>query len=136
MMNTNTSINDAIVHWPHVAPLLQPARTEAEYEALVEALDAVLDAGGADESHPMARLADYLGDLVAEWESRDSMPDGATPLEVLRFLMAQHDLKQVDLPEIGSQGVVSEIMHGKRTLNLRQARALAERFGVSAQMFL
>ena len=84
----------------------------------------------------MARLADYLGDLVAQWEAQDSMPDGATPLEVLRFLMAQHDLKQVDLPEIGSQGVVSEIMHGKRTLNLRQARALAERFGVSAQMFL
>jgi HTH-type transcriptional regulator/antitoxin HigA len=132
----NTHINDAITHWPHVAPLLQPARTEAEYEALVEALDAVLDAGGADESHPMARLADYLGDLVAQWEERDLMPDSATPLEVLRFLMAQHGLKQVDLPEIGSQGVVSEIMHGKRTLNLRQARALAERFGVSAQVFL
>ncbi len=59
----NTHINDAITHWPHVAPLLQPARTEAEYEALVEAMDAVLDAGGADESHPKARLADYLGDL-------------------------------------------------------------------------
>ena len=136
MMNTNTYINDAITHWPHVAPLLQPARTEAEYEALVEALDAVLDAGGADESHPMARLADYLGDLVAQWEARDPMPDGASPLEVLRFLMAQRGLKQVDLPEIGSQGVVSEVLHGKRTLNLRQARALAERFGVSAQVFL
>ena len=132
----NTHINDAITHWPHVAPLLQPARTETEYEALVEALDAVLDAGGADESHPMARLADYLGDLVAEWETRDTMPDSASPLEVLRFLMAQHGLKQVNLPEIGSQGVVSEVLHGKRTLNLRQARALAERFGVSAQIFL
>ena len=132
----NTYINDAITHWPHVAPLLQPAHTEEEYNALVEALDAVLDAGGADESHPMARLADYLGALVAEWEARDPMPDSASPLEVLRFLMAQQGLKQVDLPEIGSQGVVSEVLHGKRTLNLRQARALAERFGVSAQMFL
>lgn len=132
----NTHIDDAITHWPHVAPLLQPARTEAEYEALVEALDAVLDAGGADESHPMARLADYLGDLVAEWEMQDPMPDGATPLEILRFLMAQHGLKQVDLPEIGSQGVVSEVLHGKRNINLRQARALAERFGVPMQVFL
>ncbi|WP_437560360.1 helix-turn-helix domain-containing protein [Acidithiobacillus sulfuriphilus] len=132
----NTQISDAITHWPHVAPLLQPAHTEEEYNALVEALDAVLDAGGADESHPMARLADYLGDLVAEWEARDPMPDRASPLEVLRFLMAQQGLKQVDLPEIGSQGVVSEVFHGKRTLNLRQARALAERFGVSVQMFL
>ncbi|OCB03087.1 transcriptional regulator [Acidithiobacillus ferrivorans] len=132
----NTQISEAIIHWPHVAPLLQPAHTEEEYKALVEALDAVLDAGGADESHPMARLADYLGDLVAEWEARDPMPEGAPPLEVLRFLMAQYGLKQVDLTEIGSQGVVSEVLHGKRNLNLRQARALAERFGVSAQMFL
>lgn len=132
----NTQISEAIAHWPHVAPLLQPAHTEEEYKAIVEALDAVLDAGGADESHPMARLADYLGALVAEWEARDTMPDSASPLEVLRFLMVQYGLKQVDLPEIGSQGVVSEVLHGKRTLNLRQARALAERFGVSAQMFL
>lgn len=119
-----------------MAPLLQPAHTEAEYEALVEALDAVLDAGGADEAHPMARLADYLSDLVAEWEAQDSIPDGATPLEVLHFLMDRHHLKQADLPEIGSQGVVSEVLHGKRTLNLRQARALAKRFGVPEQMFL
>jgi len=132
----NTQINDALTHWPHVAPLLQSARTETEYEALVEALDAVLDAGGAEESHPMARLAGYLGDLVAEWEAHDTVPDSASPLQVLRFLMDQHGLKQVDLPEIGSQGVVSEVLNGKRALNLRQVQALADRFGVSAQVFL
>ncbi|MHA3903658.1 helix-turn-helix domain-containing protein [Castellaniella sp. WN] len=41
-----------------------------------------------------------------------------------------------DLPEIGSQGVVSEILAGKRELNIRQVRALSERFGVSAATFL
>jgi HTH-type transcriptional regulator/antitoxin HigA len=50
--------------------------------------------------------------------------------------MEQHDLKQTDLHEIGSQGVVSEILTGKRELNLRQVRALSERFGVSAATFL
>ena len=35
---------------------------------LVEHLDAVLDAGGAEESHPLAPLADYLGDLIADCE--------------------------------------------------------------------
>ncbi len=34
--------------WSYVAPLLQPARNEQEYADLVEALDAALDAGGAD----------------------------------------------------------------------------------------
>jgi HTH-type transcriptional regulator/antitoxin HigA len=50
--------------------------------------------------------------------------------------MAQHGLRQADLPEIGSQGVVSEILAGRRELNLRQVRALAERFGVSPATFI
>ena len=50
--------------------------------------------------------------------------------------MEQHKLKQADLYVIGSQGVVSEILTGKRELNLRQVRALSERFGVSADTFL
>ena len=86
-MNRAIVVDEAITHWRHVAPLLQPAHNEAEYQALIVALDAVLDAGGADESHPLARPADILGDLVAEWETQDGMPDAASPAEVLRFLM-------------------------------------------------
>ena len=59
-----------------------------------------------------------------------------TGIEALKFLMEQHGLKQGDLKEIGSQGVVSEILTGKRELNIRQVRALSERFGVSTATFL
>ena len=57
----NARLKTAIKHWSYVAPLLQPARNAKEYADLVKALDAALDAGGADEKHPLARLADYLG---------------------------------------------------------------------------
>ncbi len=50
--------------------------------------------------------------------------------------MAQHDLGQADLKEVGSQGVVSEILGGKREIDARQAKALAGRFGVSPASFL
>jgi HTH-type transcriptional regulator / antitoxin HigA len=51
--------------------------------------------------------------------------------------MEQHGLKQVDLKaELGSQGVVSEILNGKREINARQARALARRFGVMPMAFI
>ncbi|MEO1801157.1 MAG: transcriptional regulator, partial [Cyanobacteria bacterium J06629_2] len=40
-----------------------------------------------------------------------------------------------DLSEIGSQGVVSEILSGKRKLNVRQIQLLAERFHVSPATF-
>ncbi len=57
-------------------------------------------------------------------------------MQALKFLMEQHGLKQSDLSEIGSQGVVSEILRGKRELNMRQVRALSERFGVSSATFV
>ena len=43
----NARLKAAIQHWSYVAPVLQPARNAKEYAALVEALDAALDAGGA-----------------------------------------------------------------------------------------
>ena len=56
----SSEVQAAIRYWPRVAPLLAPPRSKAAYRRLVDALDAVLDAGGADESHELARLADYL----------------------------------------------------------------------------
>lgn len=132
----NARVKTAIQHWSYVAPLLQPARNAKDYAQLVEALDAAIDAGGADEKHPLARLVDYLGDLVAEYEAKDKMPAAATGAEALRYLMQRDSLRQIDLPELGSQGVVSELLSGLREFNARQAKALAERFGVSATLFL
>ena len=132
----NARVKTAIAHWSYVAPLLQPARNAKEYAQLVEALDAAIDAGGADEKHPLARLVDYLGDLVAEYEAKDKMPAAATGADALRYLMQRDGLRQVDLPELGSQGVVSELLSERRGFNARQAKALAERFGVSAALFL
>ena len=132
----NARLKTAIQHWGYIAPLLQPARNAKEYANLVEALDAALDAGGADETHPLARLADYLGELVAEYEAKDKMPRAATGAEALRYLMQRDSLRQIDLPELGSQGVVSELLSGRRDFNARQAKAMAERFGVSAALFL
>ena len=64
------------------------------------------------------------------------LPD-AGPSQVLRFLIEQHGLKQADLAdEVGTQSVVSEILNGHRHINARQAKALAQRFGVSASAFI
>ena len=54
---------------------------------------------------------------------------------MLRFLMHQRGLSQSDLPEIGSQGAVSEIPGGKRELNVRQIKRLSERL-VGPQVFV
>jgi len=129
-------VESAMAHWPQVAPLLRPPSNEDEYQEALATLDAVLDAGGADESHPLAGLAEQLGDLVAAWERGDPMPAPADGVAMLRHLMAVHRLRQSDLPEIGAQRVVSDILVGRRSLNIRQIKALAARFGIPAGNFL
>lgn len=58
------------------------------------------------------------------------------PIAVLKYFMEEQALKQVDLAELGSQGVVSEILNGRRELNLRQVKALSEQFNVPAAVFI
>ena len=127
----------AIAHWKHLAPVLAVPQSEDDHERLVAVLDEVLDAGGgADEASVVATLAERIGDLVDAYEAaRYPIPD-AKPVDVLVFLMEQHGLKQADLPEIGAKSVVSEVLGGKRLLNLRQASALSKRFGISADAFI
>ncbi|HJT97931.1 MAG TPA: hypothetical protein VJ696_06410 [Rhodanobacteraceae bacterium] len=135
----NADIRDIARHFTALAAEvpLRPIRSERAYKAAVRTMDALLDAGGADESHPLADLVALVGGFVDEYEKRKGyvLPE-ASGIEALRFLMQQRRLRQSDLPEIGSQGVVSEILGGKRELNARQIRALAVRFGVSAGTFL
>lgn len=92
--------------------------------------------GGIDGT-PFASLAALLADRIRDYEAQHHpWPDDATPAQVLAALMAEHGLRQRDLPEVGSQGVVSEVLAGKRPLNLRQVKALGERFTVPVSVFL
>lgn len=115
---------------------LRPIRSEAEYRKAVKTLEKLLDAGGAKEGTALADLVAALGRFIADYEeSKHPLPD-VTGCEALRFLMTQHALTQSQLPEIGSQGVVSEILSGKRELTARQIKALARRFRVPPAVFL
>lgn len=133
----NARLDAALAHWSYVAPLLKPATSKSEYRSLVKSLDAILDAGGADEANPLAGLAALVGELVSSWEQRHlPMPDPMSAVDTLKFFMERDGLRQSDLPEIGNQAKVSELLAGKRAINLRQARALAARFAVPMEMFL
>jgi HTH-type transcriptional regulator/antitoxin HigA len=122
----------------HKLPEFGPIRDQRSYVQMKGLMDRILELVGDDEDHELADLLDIVSTLVMQYEGRTEpeLPP-VEPREVLRFLMEQHRLKQTDLRrEIGSQGVVSEILSGKRILNTRQVRALARRFGVSPTVFI
>ena len=77
-----------------------------------------------------------IGNLIETYENNNVTQIMGSPIETLYYLMAEHGLKQSDLPEIGSQGVMSEIIKGKRNLNIRQVKRLSIKFGVSPLVFI
>lgn len=111
-------------------------RNEHEYDDAVAQLNALVDEIGDHPKDPRYRFIETLSLLIEAYDREHHPIPDAPPAEVLRALMEEHQLRQSDLPEIGSQGVVSEILRGKREINANQARALGKRFGLSPVVFL
>lgn len=121
--------------WAAVAPILS-IRNQSEYDAAVNMLNDLLDEIGTNEKHPLYSLLDTLGTLVHAYEEKHYAMPEVSGGEMLRYFMEEHGLRQSDLSEVGSQGVVSEVLNGTRELNVRQIRALAKRFHVSPAVFV
>ncbi len=115
---------------------LKPITKKAEYEAAVKHLNQLLDAGGANQAHPLAGLVEALGELIQAYEKRQTPMAEAEPREVLRFLMTQHGLRQTDLADLASQGTISDILCGRRGISMVLAKKLAAKFHVSAGAFV
>ena len=131
-----TQLEEVARIWPEIQHVFTVPHTEAEYNGLVGLLDDLIDEVGEDESHPLASLMETLGSLVESYETMHIPEPQGDPVETLQMLMEEHHLTQKDLSDIGSQGVVSEILSRKRKLNLRQIEALSQRFHVSPDVFI
>lgn len=111
-------------------------RSNADYDRVTVFMEKVIAEIGQKKNHPLCGLMDILEMRLREYDDAQNPMDEVTGLKMLRFLMDQHGLRQQDLSELGSQGVVSEILKGKRELNLRHIEALALRFKVPPEVFL
>ena len=75
--------------------------------------------------------------LVEDFEEKHYQLNASTPQGILRELMEARAVKQRDLWSIfGSKGTASEVLSGKRGISKTQAKALAEFFKVSAELFI
>lgn len=135
MINSHT--NEIIEHWKYLAPIIHEPRNQTDYDKLAQLLDALLDMAGEDESHQLMGLIDIVSHMISIYDEREEdLISSATGIDALKFLMTQHNLKQSDLTDIASQGVLSEILNGKRKINLTQVKKLAKKFNLSVNTFI
>lgn len=132
----DTQLKEIAKVWPDIQPIFSVPHNEKDYNKLVDFLDSLIDEVGNNENHPLASLLETIGSLIETYESQYTKEIEGNPIDALNALMEEHGLKQSDLSEIGSQGVVSEILSGKRQLNVRQIKILSKRFKVSPAVFI
>jgi HTH-type transcriptional regulator/antitoxin HigA len=110
--------------------------TEEENERLLLETEKLIDKGDRRTPEEDA-LLDLLAHLIQQFEREFYHIRGAAPHEILRELMAARGLKQSDLLHIfRSKGIASEVVNGKRGISKAQAKALADFFHVSAELFI
>ena len=115
-----------------------PIRTEEENEWAISQVAVLTHQDTLTKAE--SSLVELLLQLIERFEDANyqfSLEDQAGPLDVLLFLMESNGLKQSDLVGvIGSKGVVSEVINGKRGISKQMAIALGNHFNVSPAFFL
>jgi len=110
-------------------------RSDKENEAYTEILHA-LDRRAKNLTRAESELADLLTLLIEDYEDKRYQLPRAKPLDALRFLMDQHELKQKDLVDVfGTASIVSEVLSGKREMNKLHIMRLSKKFHVSPEIF-
>jgi len=122
--------------WSDLSKVLSVPHSKAQYQRTLILFEKLIEIVGDNDTHPLSSLMETLCLLIENYESKHYPKPDVPGNEVLQFLMEQNALTPSDLPEIGEQTEVLEIINGKRELTVPQIRVLSKRFHVSHEVFL
>lgn len=116
-----------------VAPVA--IETEEEYERALKLVERLIfQENRTPEEQALQKL---LVILIEAYETKNYPMDRSAPHEILQHIMEASGTREADLVDIiGSSGVVSEVVNGKRSMSKAQAKALGDYFKVSPSLFI
>ncbi|MDQ7050743.1 MAG: helix-turn-helix domain-containing protein [Enterobacterales bacterium] len=132
----NPLLENAMQHWNMVAPAISCPSSKEDYDLLVGNIQEAIELVENRPNSPLTSLIEAMAAAAEKYESKRIETLGGGSLSALKYLIKLHGIRQCELREIGSQGVVSEILNGKRSLTLRHIRELSRRFNVSPNVFI
>ncbi|MEG4408621.1 transcriptional regulator [Microcoleus sp. MON2_D5] len=108
--------------------------TQEEYDRLLAVAERLTFAKNrTPEERALYKL---LVTLIEVYET-ENYPIESEPHEILQHIMESSGTRQADLVGIiGSSGVVSEVVNGKRAISKAQAKALGDYFKISPSLFI
>ncbi len=109
--------------------------TEEEYNRALQIAEKLTFA--KNRSPEEKALHKLLVTLIETYETEYYPIETSEPYEILQHLMEVSGTRQTDLVGvIGSSGVVSEVVSGKRSISKAQAKVLGDYFKVSSSLFI
>lgn len=124
---------ELVRQWPP-----RPIRTKRDFEAASKIVEKLAIRGEDDLNADELDYLDLLTDLLEAYDNEHCPePDPGTPLERLKFLLEESGTSTADLGRLlGSSGLASDIVNGKRQLSKTHIRILSKHFHLDAGYFL
>ncbi|MEO5946091.1 MAG: transcriptional regulator [Chitinophagaceae bacterium] len=115
---------------------IKPVRTKADYKTALARIEELIALNPKKGTSAYDEL-DVIGTLVAAYEDIHFPIAAPDPVEALKYMMEERDLKPKDLiPYFGSKGNVSGFLNHKRNLSIRTIKALHEKFKLPYDILL
>jgi len=115
---------------------IRPLRTEADYEAALDAIERYFDREPRPGT-PDADRFDLLALLIEDYERKRWPIEPPDPIDAIRYRMETGRFTQADLGRlIGSRQRASDILRRKRRLTMQMAWKLHRQGGIPAEALI
>jgi HTH-type transcriptional regulator/antitoxin HigA len=111
-------------------------RDVTDYENALKRIHQIFNSEpGSDEYYELKLLTLVIENFEAE--NFEISNENADPIEIIKFVLKQHELKQSSLVGIlGDKTNVSKIVNRKRPLTLDMVRKFSEKFNISPELLI
>jgi HTH-type transcriptional regulator/antitoxin HigA len=114
-------------------------KTKQEYSEACERIYTLINSNenAIEPDSPEGEEMELLSLLVEKYEQEHYPVLAPNPIEAIKFRMEQMNLKQSDVaPLFGGETRVSEVLHGKRSLNLKMITLLNRYLGIPLESLI
>ena len=114
--------------------IARPIKTEQQYNEAIEFIETLMD---SKVGTPEMEMLELVGILIHDYEQREIPIGDLNPIEVIKYQMEELGVTTTEMAElVGGKSRLSELLHEKRLLSVRQIKAISSRLDIPIDVLL